>query len=227
VTLLVLACVYFVGVHLLIAGTTVRDRIASRVGEQGYLGIFSLLSLVGIVWMCVAWSRAEPMAPLWSLPSLRPAVLVVMFFAFQLAAIGLTTRSPTATGGEKALEAEEPAHGILRVTRHPFLWGVTLWAACHLALNADPPSLAFFGALLTLGLTGPPSIDRKRARKLGDSWQRFAEVTSNVPFAAIATGRNQLRLGELGLIRIAIATALYAVFLGFHARLFGANPFPV
>jgi uncharacterized membrane protein len=223
---ILLAGAFFVGVHLLVAGTSVRERIVAVLGERGYLGAFSLTALVGIVWLCWSWSVAELVAPIWSLPSARPVVLVLMFFAFQFVVVGLTTPSPTATGGEATLDADEPARGILRVTRHPFLWGVALWGFCHLLVNPDPPSLLFFGALLALAVVGPESIDRKRRRKYGERWRHFEEVTSSVPFVAIASGRNRLKLGELGAFRIALGAGLFLLLLGLHARLFGANPLP-
>lgn len=223
---ILLAGFFFVGIHLFVAGTSLRGRIVAVLGERGYLGAFSLASVGGLVWLVRAWSLAEPMAPLWSAPWLSWVVLALMGVAFLLVVVGLTTPSPTATGGEGALDSEEPARGILRVTRHPFLVGVALWAVCHLLMNADPPSLLFFGALLVLALIGPPSIDAKRRTKHGERWARFEEVTSIVPFAAIASGRNRLRLGELGAFRIALGVALFLLVLGFHAQIFGANPLP-
>jgi uncharacterized membrane protein len=52
----------------------------------------------------------------------------------------------------------------------------------------------------------------------------FIQATSNVPFAAIAAGRDQLRpaLREIGILRPVIAIAAYALFFVFHGRLFGA-----
>ncbi len=220
-----LAALFFVGVHLLIAGTGIRDRIVRVLGERGYLGAFSVLALVGIVWLCASWAGTPPAAPLWNAPLLRPFVLLLIFVAFAFAAIGLTTPSPTATGGEGKLEKGEPARGILRITRHPFLWGVALWGSCHVAVNPDAPSLLFFGSLLLLAVLGPLSIDAKRRRKHGERWDRFAAVTSNVPFAAIVAGRNRLALGELGGWRIGLAVVLYTAFLLGHAMLFGASPF--
>lgn len=220
---ILLAGVFFVGIHLLIAGTRARDRLVARLGEPAYLGLFALLSLAGVVALCWAWSASDPAAPWWGWLSLRPVVWVGMFFAFQLVAIGLTTKSPTATGGEPLLESEEPARGILRITRHPFLWGVTLWALCHLLVNPDLPAFLFFGAFLVLALLGPRSIDAKRARHHGEAWERFAARTSNLPFAAIAAGRNRLALGELGIWRVALGAALFVVFLlWLHPLLFGA-----
>ncbi len=219
---ILLAGIFFVGIHLLIAGTTVRDRLVARLGEQAYMGLFSLLSIGGLVWLCWAWSASDPAAPWWSWLSLKPVVWVGMFLAFQLAAIGLTTRSPTAAGGEALLRSDEPATGILRITRHPFLWGVALWGGVHLLVNPDGPAFLFFGALLSLALLGPRSIDAKRARRHGEAWERFAAKTSNLPFAAIVAGRNRLVVGELGAWRVALGLALYLGFLfGLHPLLFG------
>jgi uncharacterized membrane protein len=112
---------------------------------------------------------------------------------------------------------------VLRITRHPFLWGVALWGLCHVLVNPDPAALLFFGAFLLLALLGPHSIDAKRGRKHGESWSRFAAATSNVPFAAIAAGRNHLALRELGLWRIGLGLVLYLAFLMLHPMLFGAS----
>ncbi len=218
------AGVFFVGIHLLIAGTRVRDRLVDRIGEGAYVGLFSLLSFVGIWWLCAAWARSAVAAPWWDWTALRPVVWVLMFVAFQLAAVGLTTPSPTSAGGDKLLESDEPARGILRITRHPFLWGVALWGLCHLLVNPDGPAFLFFGAFTALALLGPRSIDAKRARKHGEAWTRFAAKTSNLPFAAIAGGRNRIVVSELGWWRVALGVALYVAFLVWlHPWLFTAS----
>ena len=56
------------------------------------------------------------------------------------------------------------------------------------------------------------------------SWAKFEAATSNLPFAAIAQGRNRLALGEIGwrgLLGIAIAVAIAL----FHRQLFGVAAF--
>jgi uncharacterized membrane protein len=224
---LVCAGVFFVGIHVLVSGSSLRDRLVGRIGEAGFQGLFSTLSLVGIVWLCMAYGRAPSIALWGSVDAFRPLALVLMIVAALFVVIGLTTPSPTAAGGEGQLDAAEPATGILRVTRHPFLWGVALWATVHLILNGDAASLALFGALLTLALVGPRSIDAKRQARYGAKWDRFAAVTSNVPFGAILGGRNRVRIDELGWWRIALALALYVGMLAIHAPLFGDSPFPL
>ena len=222
---LCLAASFFVGIHLFVAGTSLRDRVVSAVGERGYLGLFSLASAVGIVWMSRAYGAAASESTiLWTLPaSGRPLVALAIGFAFLFVVVGLTTPSPTATGGEGQLAKTGAVTGILRITRHPFLMGVALWAATHLLANGDTPSLVLFGALLVLAAAGPASIDRKRARKHGEAWSPFVEQTSILPFAAIAAGRNRLDLSEIGLWRPALAIGVYAVVLYFHAPVFGVS----
>jgi len=221
---LALAGLYFLAIHLFVSGSRLRDAIVARTGEQGFLGLFSLLSLIGIIWIVRAWGAA-PLIPVWGpLLWFRPIALVLVFVAFLLVVIGLATPSPTATGGEGVLRNDEPATGILRVTRHPFLMGVTLWAGTHLIAAGDVAALLFFGTFALLGAIGPRLIDAKRGRKLGDRWEVFAGATSIVPFMAIAQRRNRFVASELGAWRIVSAVAAYAVFLSAHGWLFGVVP---
>jgi uncharacterized membrane protein len=218
---LVAAGAAFVGIHLCIAGTRLRDRIVAAIGETSYLAVFSLLSAVCLAWLILAY-RAAPRVQLWATPpALRLVAIALLLVAIALIVIGLTTPSPTATGGGGALERDDAARGILRVTRHPFLCGVALWALLHLLVNGDSASLVLFGTLLLLALIGPPSIDAKRQRRFGERWQRFAARTSVLPFAAIAAGRNTWRAGELGAWRVALAVGAYVALAVFHGRLFG------
>jgi uncharacterized membrane protein len=227
-----LAACFFVGLHLFVSGTGLRDRLVARLGERAYLALFSAASGVGIVWLSRAWIQATrgtaAAAPetisLWLLPAiLRPLLAVVVGIAFLFVVVGLTTPSPTAAGGEGRLASPDPATGILRITRHPFLIGVGLWAVVHLLANGDTASLLFFGAFLILAISGPVSIDRKRARKHGERWASFARMTSIVPFGAIAGGRNRLVLSEIGLWRPLAAISIFACVLAFHARIFGVG----
>src|SRR5262249_18609134 len=100
------------------------------------------------------------------------------------------------------------------------------WAALHLSLNGNSASLVLFASMLLLSVIGPVLIDAKRQRVFGAKWERFAAVTSNVPFAAIASGRNRLRLAEIGAWRFAVAVALWVVTLAAPPWLFGVSALP-
>ena len=65
--MLVAAGAVFVGIHLFISGTRLRDRIVAAIGEQPYLGLFSLLSIASLTWLILAY-RAAPRASLWDTP---------------------------------------------------------------------------------------------------------------------------------------------------------------
>lgn len=224
---LVAAALFFVGIHWLLAGTELRWKITAKVGEEVFQSIFGLLSVGGIVWLCRAYGQAEYIELWGQVQSLRWLALVVMLPAFFLVVMAFTSPNPTAVRGGALLHAADAANGIDRITRHPFLWGVVLWSATHLIYNGDLGSQVFFGSFLALALRGPFSIDRKRQRVHGKDWERFAAVTSNVPFLAIVQGRNKMSFGEIGWWRPAVALALYAAFLHLHKSWFGVSPLPM
>jgi uncharacterized membrane protein len=213
------ACAYFLLIHFGVSGTRLRDALAGKLGDRAYRGLFSLASLIGIAWVIYAYRRA-PLIPTWGLVlGFRQAAYVLVFIAFLFVVIGILTPSPTQVGMESRLDPEM-ARGMVRITRHPFLWGVGLWAATHLVLNGDVASLLLFGTFLVLAIGGTASIDAKRRRNFPERWPKFAQVTSNVPFAAIARGGNRLApaLAEIGVWRIITALVLYAVAFYLHGR---------
>lgn len=223
---LLCAALLFVGIHVFTSGTGLRDRLVAAIGEQPYRGVFSLMSIGALAWMISAYRNAETIFVWNGVQEARWLVLILMLPTVLLVVIGLTTPNPTAVGAESRLEREDAATGILRITRHPFLCGVALWSALHLLVNGDAASMVLFGSLLVLAVIGPRSIDAKRKRTWGARWDRFASVTSHLPFGAIVGGRNTLRLGEIGVWRWAAGFAVYVVILFYHRRLFGVSPFP-
>jgi uncharacterized membrane protein len=139
---------------------------------------------------------------------------------------GLATPNPTSVRQEGRLQKVDAVAGMLRITRHPFLWGVAIWAIGHLLVNGDIAGIVLFAGLLALALFGTVSIDAKRRRVFGKSWDAFAAQTSNVPFAAIAAGRQRLDLAEIGWWRIALGVGVWALFAWAHPYLFGVPALP-
>ncbi len=219
----------FVLIHIGLAATGLRTAVAGRIGEGPYRGLFSLASLALLAWLLQGYAamRADPFDPLnqalWLPPDwLRWPAYALNILGLALAFAGLFTPGPTLAGFEaRALAQAEPARGVLRITRHPFLWGVALWAAGHALVNGERFAVMLFGGLGLMVLFGARSIDRKGAARDPEAWARFAEVTSNAPFAAIAQGRNRLALGEIGW-RAPLALAIVAAIVWGHEWLFGA-----
>jgi len=217
--LLVIAALLWIGVHVGISGTRLRDRVVRRIGEQPFRGLFSLLSIATLLLLIGAWTFMWT-TPLWFAPMwLRWILVFVMLLAFVLFVASLTQPNQTmigATGG--------PPRGIHRVTRHPMLWSFALWATVHIIGAGDSGALVFFGAFLVTALAGMPSIDAKLARRDPAAWRALSAVTSIVPFVAIVQGRNRFVPREIGVLPPLIGVIVWAVVLHFHARLFGYAP---
>ncbi len=192
---LALATGVFLATHY-VSSTPIRGELVSLLGENVYLGLYTLISLVALGWMIWAYVKA-PYERLWWGDE---------FKAWALRSMG------------------EP-RGILRITRHPVMWGIALWAAVHLIARGDKASAIFFGGLLLLALSGPVLIDARKDRTIGVDWQRFAAITSNIPFAAILQGRNQFRFDEIGWGKVLVGLALYFVLVFLHPYLFGVRPY--
>jgi len=227
---LIAAALFFVLLHLLVSGTRVRDALTGRIGQGPYMGLFSLASIAGLVWLGFAFaqSRTEPWnAAYWNLtPATLHIQLGLQLLAMLLIVPGLTTPNPTSVRQEGALERPDVVKGMLRITRHPFLWGVAIWALGHLLVNGDRASIVLFGAMFALAVFGTSSIDAKRKRALGPTWDAFAAQTSNVPFGAILSGRQTLSLGEIGWWRILLAVVVWAALAWGHPYLFGVPALP-
>lgn len=227
---LIAAATFFLAIHLLVSGTRMRDALTGRIGLGPYMGLFSLASVAGLTWLGLSFAQARH-APadgvLWDVtPITRQAQIGLQLVAMLLIVPGLTTLNPASVRQEGALEKPDAAHGMLRITRHPFLWGVAIWAAGHLLVKGDAASIVLFASMLLLALLGTASIDAKRRRALGAKWEAFAAQTSSVPFLAIAQGRQRLSLGEIGWWRIGLAVGVWALLAWAHPYLFGVRALP-
>ena len=62
---LILAAVFFAGIHLGIAGTAMRDRAIGILGKNGYMAAFAVASVIGLGWLVVAYAiqRLLPLPP--------------------------------------------------------------------------------------------------------------------------------------------------------------------
>jgi Predicted membrane protein len=229
-TNLIAAAVVFVLIHLLISGTRVRDALVGRLGSGPYMGLFSLLSAVVLVWLGFAFAaaRGSPAnTAFWGVaPATRHIQIGIQFIAVLFIVIGLTTPNPTSVRQEAVLDRPDAVGGVLRITRHPFLWGVALWAVGHLLVNGEIASLILFLSMLALALLGTASIDAKRRRALGAKWEGFAAQTSNLPFAAILQGRQKLSIGEIGWWRIVAGVAVWVILTWTHPYIAGVSALP-
>lgn len=225
-TNLTIATILFVGSHFLLSWSAVREALVRRLGENPFRGIYSVLAIVVFVWMCRAYVRA-PVIDLWPQGAWSWILaLVVMPFASIFLVCGFSD-NPTLVGGEGVMARDDPAPGILRVTRHPMLWAIALWALVHLAATGDAASLIFFGGLALLCFGGMAHIDARKHAQNPEQWQRITAVTSVIPFAAALAGRTSISLKAIGPMRIVIGLVLYALLLFGHEWAIGIVVAPI
>lgn len=220
---LALAMAAFVGLHMAFPGSNLRARLVERWSENAYLGLYSLVAAVTLGWAIWAYIEA-PVDYLWQANlAIRYVGAVLVLVAFILQVCALTVKNPTAVGVGLPGE-QDPIPGIIRVTRHPLMWGIAIWALAHILTTGRVDTLIFFGGFAFLSLVGPARIDRRKARENGEDWRRLATWTSNLPFAAILSGRTKVTLPEIGWWRLLLGAALFAVVLFLHEWLFGMWP---
>ncbi|MDI7774256.1 NnrU family protein [Asticcacaulis sp. EMRT-3] len=225
---LALASAFFLFIHLMISATSLKDRVIEKIGGTAYYILFSLLSIGGLIWLCVAFGMAlgDPMNyALWnSGPFLRVIGIAGNFLAFLLVVMGYTTPSATSLPALWHMP-EKPVYGIIRITRHPVLAGIGIWALTHMICNGNLAAWIFFGSLLALCGLGANTIDRKRMTLMGDVYASIMRRTSIVPFVAIIEGRIAFDAKELGVVRPLLAVSMFSVFLTLHELLFTVRAF--
>ena len=218
---LVVSIVVFTAFHAL-PSTPLRARLIDLLGREVFLWAFSIASVLLFAWVWIAYRTTVPDTLLWATgPFVRWLSALAMLPALALIALAFAQRPRVLLTAETALARPDATTGVVRITRHPLLWGVGLWGIVHLVNNGDAPSLVFFGYVTALALGGTWPIDRRRARLLGERWPEIERRTSNLPFLAIAQRRNRFEAGELSLPALGAAAALWLMLLLLHHWLFG------
>ena len=222
---LALACAFFLCIHLMISGTTLKEQLITGIGGITYYILFSMFSIIGLIWMSVAFAIAlgnqDGLNPtFWTAPLfLRIIALVGNFIAFLLIVLGVLSRSPTNLLALRRLP-DKTVSGVIRISRHPILSGIGLWALIHLICNGNLASWVFFGSIIAVCALGANNIDRKRMAAMGETYASIKRRTSIIPFVAIIEGRTAFIPDELGYAKMFLASSAFALVAVLHELLF-------
>ena len=215
------AAVFLLAIHLF-PSTPMRPWAIARLGKTAYLGVFSAVTVVALVWLIRAFDAAPAVAPLWIATGFwRYLIAALMVIPFIMLVAGLTSPNPSMVGRAGEAAGYEPWRGINAVTRHPVFWAIGIWGLLHFFSQPNAVTLLFFGTFALLAIGGAKLQELRKRKSIGDTWKTFEAHTSFVPFAAIMAGRAKFSLQDIGFWRIAAGVALWAVLLGFHGTLFG------
>ena len=189
----------FGGAHVGLATRRIRAGLVARLGEGGFLALFSLVaaSAFALLVRYYAAHRFEgaPGFALGEAAAPRSVLVATIMVGIVLSAGSLAAypRSPMALFAESA----PSPRGIERITRHSFFSGVALWALAHALLATRLVGTAIFGELALLTLIGAWHQDRKLLRRRGQPYADYLAVTSALPFAAVLAGRQRIVWREL------------------------------
>lgn len=213
---LALAVTVFLVSHSLTNRTALRRPAEALLGRLGFTLAYSVLSLALLSWIILAYAAA-PTWVLWDQARwMRWVPAIAMLPACLALAAGMATPNPFSIGpGGRGFNPARP--GLLRLTRHPLLWGLALWAGAHIVPNGDVAALMVFVPLLLLALVGPKVLDAKRRRTLGARWEDMAALTGRPRW---------IMLREIGLWRLLAGMALYGALIALHPMAIGVSPAP-
>nr|WP_210319153.1 NnrU family protein [Devosia faecipullorum] len=217
-----LAIAVFIALHSVPAIPGIRQRLIEFLGRRTYLGLYSLASLLSLIWVFHAAFRLDyfELWPQEAWQAYFPIILTPVAFFLLLA--GLMSPNPLSI---TARRNGAKSGAISAITRHPALWGFLLWAIGHVVANGDLRSVMLFGILTLFSIFGMVMAERRARRNADTDLDRARENTSILPFVAIAQRRARFTLDMPMLVALILSALLTAwMLLGGHAALFGADP---
>jgi len=132
--IMILGLAVFLGSHVFITMRPERAKLIARLGEGAYKGLFSLVSIIGIILIAYGFARyrATGWIEIWSPPRWTRHVTEALMWPAVIF----------------VLAAYIPAGHMKRMLMHPMLVGVKLWALAHLIANCDLGSIILFGSFV-------------------------------------------------------------------------------
>ncbi|KPH83043.1 NnrU family protein [Bosea vaviloviae] len=187
--LLILGLVLFLGMHVVTMKRDLRAKLIGRLGESGYKGLYSAVSVIGFGLLIYGYGlqRAAGYTVVWEPPVwTRHLALLLNLPIFILLAVG-----------------KRPSWLLSRV-KHPMLLAVKIWATAHLLANGDLGSMLLFGGFLAWAVMARISIKR-----------RPEEIARSAAMAKVAFGRSDVIAIVSGLaLYVVFAVWLHPLLIG-------------
>jgi uncharacterized membrane protein len=212
----------FGGSHIVMSSSSVRPQLIARVGDRPFQVIYSLVSLVTFILLCVYYAHHKHTGiQLWhSFLGLdlisKDLNVLLMAVAFILLVGGLAARPPSSLVASGAPEA----YGITRITRHPVFAAIFLFGIAHCLMNGTLTDLIFFGGFSVFSWIGAAHQDTRKVIDV-PGYAAFKDQTSFIPFAAIIDKRQPLNVGEMRWTTVLVALVLFYIVRAHHPGWFG------
>lgn len=194
----------------------VKQHITALVGRRGFGIGYSLLSL-GMLALLIWAAGKAPYVQLWGQsPWQRHVVHLGMLAVCVILAFTIARPNPFSFGGAHNDRFDPACAGIVRLTRHPVLLALALWAGLHLLANGDLAHVLLFGVLGMFAIVGRALINRRRRREMGaERWEALNTAVSQAPVL------HRPSSWVSAAMRVAIGVAGFVTLLALHPVVIG------
>lgn len=168
-TLLIIGLIIFLGSHSCrIFAESWRNNMIDRLGEVKWKGLYTIVSLIGLVIVVIGYGQArQNPVVLWQPATylLHIAVLLnLVAFIF--------------------LAGSSPSNNAIRLKlKHPMILGVKVWALAHLLANGTLADLILFGSFLLWAV-----LDFRSARKRPVHMAEKAVISTKATIVVVISG---------------------------------------
>lgn len=179
-TYLIAGLAVFFGIHVFPWFPNRRSVVIEKFGAKGYRGLFALGALLGLGLAVYGYANADRTF-LWAAPE---GARILAYIAIPVA-LCMTV-------------AAEIGSNIKRITPHPMLWSVVLWAFVHLINNGDVESLILFGSFLLYSVLAMISANRRGAQRMSEKrplWRDAAAIVIGLVAAGAIAHFHQTLFG--------------------------------
>ncbi|AUX68572.1 MFS transporter [Porphyrobacter sp. HT-58-2] len=176
---LVAANVAFVGSHFAMSHP-LRAPMVKALGEKGFSLAYTAVSFAALGWVYFAFLAA----PGSDLPGSGEAgwiIATVLTWPAMVLLAGSFVGNPALPTPMAEQQTRAEPKGALRVTRHPMMWGIGLWAISHMALFWSTRTMITALAMGVLALVGARLQDAKKEALMGAAWAEWERKTSYWP----------------------------------------------
>lgn len=170
---MVVGMVLFLGIHSARIVPGLRDNLVRTFGEMVYKGIYSILSLIGLVFIWRGYAMARDAGqPLLYSPPLWMTHVTLLLMAIALICF---------------VAAYVPGR-IKAALKHPMLVSIKIWALAHLLANGELQSVVLFGGFLAWAVLDRISVKRRERAGLATPFALPADTPAANDLIAVVIG---------------------------------------
>jgi uncharacterized membrane protein len=196
---LIAANTAFVGTHFAMSHP-LRAPMVKALGAGGFQAAYSVVSFATLGWVYFAFIAA-PGADLPTSGEAGWIIATVLTWPAMVLLAGSLIGNPALPTPMAEQQALAEPRGVFRVTRHPMMWGIGLWAISHLVLFWSTRTMVTALAMGVLALVGARLQDAKKEALMGAAWAQWESKTSYWPRWG--------QLASVGAVPLAAGTALW------------------